>query len=113
MTISEGANAVFVCDSNTVPLWYFDGGTLPENAHRINRTTLYITTADHENTGYYECRGTDNMGYLLHSRGHLIVMGKFYEELNSRLYYIVIQGTLCMGSIFISDQSSVILFLFL
>ena len=80
LTVREGEDALFTCDSITIPMWYFKGGNLPDNAYQKNCTTLYIKKTNYTNSGNYECKGSNRMGYPFISRTHLIVLGKFHRK---------------------------------
>ena len=77
----------FLCISDEIVTWSFNGGRLPSNAFdEIMSTITYvleIINVDYDNNGAYSCSGRSNHTYFI-SEGKLEVTGmkNYYDFIN-------------------------------
>ena len=99
ITVTEGKDAEFVCNTYNSTEWLFNDGDLPENVllseqltyfeafmnslvnsrssgDETNLNTLTIKSVKLANQGNYECEGIDQNGNQHISRGMLIIRSK-------------------------------------
>ena len=56
LKVMEGDTAQFKCHSSTIPEWYHNGRTIPQNA-RVAESILTLNHVEEKNAGIYDCSG--------------------------------------------------------
>ena len=64
------------CESHYQTQWSFNHGNLPNNAEIRSNSEIYISRFNHNNEGYYECRGLTKNMQKINARSLLKIMGK-------------------------------------
>ena len=75
--VSSGLEAYFKCDWENITEWLYLGYPLPEGVEEVPDNRIKINSVSTRNTGYYECAGTNALGFYFRARGLLRVYGNY------------------------------------
>ena len=65
---TEGENVNLLCTSSSKVIWYYNDGSLPNNAKYDTNTDLVIKNIVKANEGTYECRGMTEKKEQFHGK---------------------------------------------